>query len=134
MQVKLLIQTCHKRGVHAMGGMAAQIPIKDDKAANDRAMEGVRAEGRVLRYLARIESPPDRGGRPVLRVGPLAVPQEHPAARLKGAEAFVAFTTERHAQWPLLVQGAGAGGAVTASGVLADLLEVARAAPREAVH
>lgn len=42
--VKLLIQTCHKRGVHAMGGMAAQIPIKDDKAANDKAMEGVRAD------------------------------------------------------------------------------------------
>ncbi|KAL8326200.1 hypothetical protein RB597_009155 [Gaeumannomyces tritici] len=42
--VRLLIKTCHKRGVHAMGGMAAQIPIKDDKAANDKAMEGVRAD------------------------------------------------------------------------------------------
>ncbi|KAL6889259.1 malate synthase [Trichoderma longibrachiatum] len=42
--VKLLIQTCHKRGVHAMGGMAAQIPIKDDKEANDKAMENVRAD------------------------------------------------------------------------------------------
>ncbi|KAK4177022.1 putative glyoxysomal malate synthase [Triangularia setosa] len=42
--VKLLIQTCHKRGVHAMGGMAAQIPIKDDPKANDAAMEGVRAD------------------------------------------------------------------------------------------
>ncbi|KAH6662233.1 malate synthase [Plectosphaerella plurivora] len=42
--VKLLIQTCHRRGVHAMGGMAAQIPIKDDKAANDKAMTGVRAD------------------------------------------------------------------------------------------
>ncbi|KAI1434804.1 malate synthase, glyoxysomal [Xylaria sp. CBS 124048] len=42
--VKLLIQTCHKRGVHAMGGMAAQIPIKDDTEANDKAMEGVRAD------------------------------------------------------------------------------------------
>jgi malate synthase len=39
--VKLLIQTCHKRGVHAMGGMAAQIPIKNDEAANKVAMEGV---------------------------------------------------------------------------------------------
>ncbi|CAK7217318.1 Malate synthase, glyoxysomal [Sporothrix bragantina] len=42
--VKLLIQTCHRRGVHAMGGMAAQIPIKDDPAANEKAMEGVRAD------------------------------------------------------------------------------------------
>ncbi|KAG6235071.1 Malate synthase, glyoxysomal [Claviceps purpurea] len=42
--VKLLIQTCHKRGVHAMGGMAAQIPIKDDKKANEVAMANVRAD------------------------------------------------------------------------------------------
>ncbi|CAI6255480.1 unnamed protein product [Periconia digitata] len=42
--VKLLIKTCHKRGVHAMGGMAAQIPIKNDQAANDAAMEKVRAD------------------------------------------------------------------------------------------
>nr|CAA39994.1 malate synthase [Neurospora crassa] len=41
--VKLLIKTLHRLVVHAMG-MAAQIPIKDDKAANDKAMEGVRAD------------------------------------------------------------------------------------------
>ncbi|KAH6794685.1 malate synthase [Perilla frutescens var. hirtella] len=38
----LLIRTCHRRGVHAMGGMAAQIPIKDDPEANEAAMELVR--------------------------------------------------------------------------------------------
>ncbi|KAJ5579493.1 uncharacterized protein N7459_005478 [Penicillium hispanicum] len=42
--VKLLIKTCHRRGVHAMGGMAAQIPVKNDPAANDKAMESVRAD------------------------------------------------------------------------------------------
>jgi malate synthase len=42
--VKLLIKTCHRRGVHAMGGMAAQIPIKDDPEANEKAMAGVRAD------------------------------------------------------------------------------------------
>ncbi|CAO3677244.1 unnamed protein product [Umbelopsis vinacea] len=40
--VRLLIQTCHKRGVHAMGGMAAQIPIKGDAKANEAAMTKVR--------------------------------------------------------------------------------------------
>lgn len=40
--VRLLIQTCHKRGVHAMGGMAAQIPIKNDAEANNVAMTKVR--------------------------------------------------------------------------------------------
>jgi malate synthase len=34
-----LIKTCHRRGAHAMGGMAAQIPIKNDEKANDRAIE-----------------------------------------------------------------------------------------------
>ncbi len=42
--VDLLIQTCHKRGIHAMGGMAAQIPIKNDPAANDAALEKVRLD------------------------------------------------------------------------------------------
>ncbi len=39
-----VIQTCHKRGIHAMGGMAAQIPIKHDRHANDEAFEKVRAD------------------------------------------------------------------------------------------
>jgi malate synthase len=42
--VRLLIKTCHRRGVHAMGGMAAQIPIKDDPAANEKAMDSVRQD------------------------------------------------------------------------------------------
>ncbi|KAL3571230.1 hypothetical protein D5086_028479 [Populus alba] len=40
----LLIWTCHRRGVHAMGGMAAQIPIKDDPEANKEALELVRKD------------------------------------------------------------------------------------------
>lgn len=40
----LLIQTCHKRKAFAMGGMAAQIPIKNDPVANDAAMAKVRAD------------------------------------------------------------------------------------------
>src|SRR5437868_8978625 len=41
---QLLIQTCHRRGVHAMGGMAAFIPIKGDPAANEQALAQVRAD------------------------------------------------------------------------------------------
>nr|WP_238978868.1 malate synthase A [Lysobacter arseniciresistens] len=40
----LLIQTCHRRGAHAMGGMAAQIPISGDAEANDAALAKVRAD------------------------------------------------------------------------------------------
>jgi len=42
--VRLLIKTCHRRNVHAMGGMAAQIPIRNDPAANEAAMARVRAD------------------------------------------------------------------------------------------
>lgn len=41
---ELLIKTCHRRKVHAMGGMAAQIPIKNDEAANKAALDKVRAD------------------------------------------------------------------------------------------
>src|SRR5690349_3006292 len=40
----LLVKTCHRRNAPAMGGMAAQIPIKNDPAANDAAMAKVRAD------------------------------------------------------------------------------------------
>lgn len=40
----LLIKTCHRREIHAMGGMAAQIPIKSDPEANAIALEKVRAD------------------------------------------------------------------------------------------
>jgi malate synthase len=40
----LLIKTCHRREIHAMGGMAAQIPIRDDPEANAAAMEKVRSD------------------------------------------------------------------------------------------
>jgi malate synthase len=42
--VQLLIKTCHRRGIHAMGGMAAQIPIKDDPDANRKALDKVRQD------------------------------------------------------------------------------------------
>lgn len=39
-----LVNVCHRRGVHAMGGMAAQIPIKNDPEANAKATEKVRSD------------------------------------------------------------------------------------------
>jgi malate synthase len=43
---RLLIATCHRRGAHAIGGMAAQIPIKGDAARNEAAIAKVRADKR----------------------------------------------------------------------------------------
>jgi aspartokinase/homoserine dehydrogenase 1 len=79
------------------------------------------AAGRTLRYLVQIV--PEAPGRKV-RVGPVAVDRDHPAVPLRGAEALVAFTTARYRDYPLIVRGAGAGGDVTAAGVLADVLRL----------
>jgi malate synthase len=42
----LTIKTCHRRNIHAIGGMAAQIPIKNDPQANEEALARVRADKR----------------------------------------------------------------------------------------
>ncbi|BDG06258.1 homoserine O-acetyltransferase MetX [Anaeromyxobacter oryzae] len=93
---------------------------------HDEAMaarvDGLRREGKVLRYLARIAVAD--GGAVEVRVGPEAVDALAPAARLSGVEAYVAFTTSRHADRPLVVQGAGVGGANTAGGVLAEIFRI----------
>lgn len=78
------------------------------------------ARGEKLVYLARIEND---GGRVRASAGPVAVPKDHPAALVRGSSALVAFTTARYARAPLVVQGSGAGGPVTAAAVLADVLK-----------
>ena len=83
-----------------------------------------KAAGRSLRYLAQLQVEPSGAAR--IRVGPVAVEPTHPATGLQGAEALVAFFTERYREYPLIVRGAGAGGDVTAAGVLADILRLAQ--------
>src|SRR5258706_589828 len=65
--VDLLIQTCHRRRAHAMGGMAAQIPIKHDAAANEAALEKVRQD-----KLREVRAGHDGTG--VAHPGPVPVP------------------------------------------------------------
>lgn len=102
---------------------AALSAYEADMAAR---IEALRASGQVLRYLARIDPEGPARGQPALWVGPVGVSLDHPAASLRGSEAIVAFTTARYQAYPLIVRGAGAGGAVTAAGVLADILRVAQ--------
>ncbi|WP_242339288.1 MULTISPECIES: homoserine O-acetyltransferase [Anaeromyxobacter] len=101
--------------------LIAALRAHDDALA--ARVERLRGEGKVLRYLARLQTGPD--GRVSARVGPEAVELADPAARLVGVEAYVAFTTARHAERPLIVQGAGVGGASTAGGILAEILSIA---------
>ena len=63
-------------------------------------VDAAKVEGTTLRYLARVDV---SGPQPEISVGPVWVDENHPAARLRGAESFVAFYTERYGAAPLVV-------------------------------
>jgi homoserine dehydrogenase len=92
----------------------------DDAMAS--RVEDLRRRGKALRYLARIAVGPERTF--TIRVGPEEVDLDHPAARLVGVEAYVAFTTVRHPERPLVVQGTGVGGANTAGALIAEIFRI----------
>lgn len=54
------------------------------------------------------------------------VPLSHPFANLAGSDNIISFKTRRYNEQPLVVRGPGAGAEVTAAGVFADLLRVAK--------
>jgi len=102
--------------------------LRAHDAALAAEVERLAGVGKVLRYLARIAVGPD--GRITVSAGPVAVPASDPAARLVGVEAMVAFTTARHSEHPLVVQGSGVGAASTAGTVIADVFRGAFAGAR----
>ena len=116
--------------VEALEPEALVASLRRHDAALAAQVERLKGEGRVLRYLTTIV--PTGDARADVTVGPAELDARHPAAHLSGVEAFVAFTTLRHAERPLLVQGTGVGGALTAGGVLTELLRIAeRSGPAE---
>ncbi len=91
-----------------------------DAEFNER-IKAAEARGEVLRYVASIQA----GGE--ISVGLKAYPKTHPFASLRGADNMFVITTKRYPQeQPLVIRGPGAGAERTASGVMADLLRVAR--------
>ncbi|GAB5537639.1 MAG: aspartokinase [Rubricoccaceae bacterium] len=94
-----------------------------DAAWAERA-EAASGKGLRLRYVGRIERDGESWR---LGVGVEAVPADSPLGSLRGTDNLIEITTDRYALSPLVVQGPGAGPAVTAAGVLADVLTVARA-------
>jgi len=98
----------------------AQASSLDDEYAY--RVQSARTEGQVLRYMAQVE--PEGG-----RVGLVAVPYRSPLGALHGPANYIAFYTRRYDTLPLVVSGPGAGPEVTAAGVLADILTLARSVP-----
>ena len=81
------------------------------------------AKGLQLRYVATFER--NAQGQPTAQVGLQALPPEHPFCQLQGSDNVVMLQTDRYADRPLIVQGAGAGADVTAMGVFADIMRFA---------
>ncbi|KAJ2230401.1 Homoserine dehydrogenase [Coemansia sp. RSA 1722] len=84
------------------------------KELNDQAL----ASGSVLRYVGMVDV---QGGQSSVKLARYAL--DHPFASLKGSDNIIAFTTERFPN-PLIIQGAGAGDAVTAFGIFSDLIRI----------
>ncbi|KAK7462967.1 Homoserine dehydrogenase [Stygiomarasmius scandens] len=86
----------------------------------DKMRKEASAEGKVLRFVGVVD--PVNGQ---VKAGLEKYPVDHPfATSLGGSDNIIMFHTERYSPRPLIVQGAGAGAAVTAMGVLGDLLKL----------
>jgi len=85
--------------------------------------ERARARGAVLRYVGTLER-----GRARAQIREF--PRDHPFAATKGSDNIIAFTTNRYACTPLIVQGPGAGADVTAMGVFSDIFKLLHYLPQ----
>jgi homoserine dehydrogenase len=79
-------------------------------------------EGEVLRHLGELDVLNKK-----LKVSLKAVKEESPAGQLKGSDGFFEIYSESYAANPLVIKGAGAGKAVTARGLLSDIIKVSKA-------
>ncbi len=94
----------------------AKLPELDaDFEARRKVLE---AEGKRWRFVATMEN-----GK--TSVALKEVPQSHPFYPLEGSNNIVLLTTERYKEYPMLIQGYGAGAAVTAAGVFANIMSIA---------
>ena len=84
----------------------------------ERRRQQLEAEGKHWRFVATME-----GGK--TRVGLQEVAQGHPFYNLQGSNNIVMLTTERYKEFPMLIQGYGAGASVTAAGVFANIMSIA---------
>ncbi|KAG2412168.1 homoserine dehydrogenase [Aspergillus terreus] len=95
----------------------ARLPEFDGQMAEIK--EGAEKAGKVVRYVGSVDVATKQ-----VRVGLQQFDKDSAIAGLKGSDNIISFYTRRYGSNPLIVQGAGAGGDVTAMGVTADLIKV----------
>jgi aspartokinase/homoserine dehydrogenase 1 len=82
-------------------------------------------EGKRWRFVATMEADEENPTHFKTNVALKEVPQGHPFYGLEGSNNIVLLTTERYKEYPMLIQGYGAGAAVTAAGVFANIMSIA---------
>lgn len=85
----------------------------------EQLLKEAKAADSKLKYVAQLEN----GN---ASVGLQHIPKEHDFYNLEGSDNIILFYTNRYAQQPLIVKGAGAGAAVTASGIFADIIRIGK--------
>lgn len=97
----------------------SRLPEFDNKM--EELKKAAAAEGKVVRFVGSVDV-----GKKDVKVGLEKFDANHPIAALKGSDNIISFYTKRYGSNPLIIQGAGAGGEVTAMGVTGDFLKVLR--------
>ncbi|RAL01703.1 homoserine dehydrogenase [Aspergillus ibericus CBS 121593] len=103
----------------AEGAKAFMDRLGEFDAQMTEIKESAEKEGKVVRYVGSIDVASKE-----VRVGLQKFDKDSAIAGLKGSDNIISFYTKRYGSNPLIIQGAGAGGDVTAMGVTADLLKV----------
>ncbi|MGV3684586.1 MAG: bifunctional aspartate kinase/homoserine dehydrogenase I [Daejeonella sp.] len=91
--------------------------LKNENAFFENMKKQAEAEGKVLRYIAKLEN-----GNATINLQ--MVDDSHPFYALSGSDNIISFTTDRYKERPMVVKGPGAGADVTAAGVFADIVNV----------
>ena len=121
--VESLVPAALESWAPAEGEVIADAFIEQMKAYDAEKDELIRAAddaGMVLRFVGVVDVPNEK-----VSVALKQYPKTHPFAGTQYADNICAFSTERYAPQPLVVQGPGAGAAVTAAGIYADFLKIA---------
>lgn len=98
------------------------LPALDEQFESERKQ--LEEAGKRWRFVAEFEATSDEATPYRAKIGLKEIPLGHPLYDLEGSNNIVCLTTERYHEDPLLIQGYGAGAAVTAAGVFADILRI----------
>src|SRR5690606_21332057 len=106
-----------EESLNASGNEAFFASLQANEAAFQERFKRAADKDCKLKYVAEFEAG-------TARVGLREIPKGHDFYNLEGSDNIVLFYTDRYADQPMIIKGAGAGAAVTASGIFADIIRI----------